>query len=382
MAKEPLDLKKEADANAMREIFELAGQIKDAVKLEIGEPLFTTPEHIIEAAFKAAKDGHTKYTPNAGHRSLREKIAARLNREYNLDLNHANVVVTTGGLGALATSIKALIADGEEILIPDPSWPVYETIITAVGGTSRYYQLKPEDNYLPSAAEIAQRITPRTKVLLFNSPSNPLGVVFPAEKVKELISFAKERNLFIIADEVYEKLVYEGVHTPALSYDTDSRVIGIYSFSKTYAMTGWRIGYAVAPQAIAQKITKLQEPFTWCASDISQMAAEAALDGPQDCVTVMKNAYQENVKVAENILNACNIKYQPPQGSMFMWINIGPHDSGEFCKDFLRKYKVATAPGISFGPTAKNFLRISLVAKREDIETGLTRLAAYLQSMS
>ncbi|KJS88918.1 MAG: hypothetical protein JM58_00095 [Peptococcaceae bacterium BICA1-8] len=366
----------------MGEIFEISRQIKDVIRLEIGEPLFTTPEHIIDAAFKAAKDGHTKYTPNAGHFSLREKIAARLNNDYNLNLYPANIVVTTGGLGALATSIKALIEYGDEVLIPDPSWPVYEAVITAVGGIPRYYQLKSENDYLPSLTDIEEKINSKTKILLFNSPSNPLGVVFPAEKVKELVAFAKEKNLYIISDEVYEKLVYEGVHTPALAFDTDQRVIGIYSFSKTYAMTGWRIGYAVASEIIAPKITKLQEPFTWCASDISQMAAEAALDGPQDCVETMKMVYQKNIEIARNILDTHNIKYQTPQGSMFMWINIGPNNSGEFCKNFLLKHKVATTPGVSFGPTAKGFLRISLVSKPEDIEVGLKRLITYLKRYS
>lgn len=364
--------------SGIREIMDLAIEMKDVIRLEVGEPLFSTPPHIIEAAYEAAKAGFTRYTANAGLLSLRQAIAERLNNDYGLELTFRNVVVTVGGVGALSGAIRALTDLGDEVLIPDPGWPNYETITTCAGARPRYYQLDPEKGFLPSIANLESVATPKTKVLILNSPSNPLGVVFPEEVIRDIVEFARQRDLFVISDEVYDKMIFDGKHTSALSIDTDGRVIGVFSFSKSYAMTGWRVGYIAAAEHIATQIAKIQEAYVSCASGVSQKAAEAALKGPQDCVEVMRCTYRENLNAAREILDRLGLNYQVPQGAFYMWINVGCEDSTAFAKRLLHEQKVAVAPGRTFGPSGERYIRISLASPKEAIQEGLVRIGALL----
>ncbi len=265
----------------IREIMHLAMDMPDAIHLEVGEPGFPTPEHIVEAACAAAKAGFTKYTPNAGVSSLREAIVDKLRKCNGIEASIDNVTVTAGGVCAIATSLLALTEPGEEILIPELSWPDYDMIIAVNGWKPRRYPLLKENGFLPDLDALRRLINDRTKVLMVNSPSNPTGAVFPREIQQGMLEIAKEHDLYLLSDETYDQIVFDGEHVSPAVFDEDGRVLTVFSFSKVYAMTGWRVGYVVASEEIARLITELQEPYVSCASSISQKAAEAALKGPQ-----------------------------------------------------------------------------------------------------
>lgn len=365
--------------SGIREIVELSQGIEGVYHMEIGEPLFQTPMNIIEAGCKALKEGYTKYTPNAGFMPLRKAISDRLNNDYKLALKPENTVVTTGGVQAIANAVRVLTEIGDEVLLPDPGWPNYENIIMSTGAVPVRYTLTPENGFLPSFEELKKLITPKTKVLIVNTPSNPLGVIFPEKIMKEIVSFVKENDLFLISDEVYEKIVFKGKHVSALNYDTDGRVVAIYTMSKSYAMTGWRVGYAVASENIIAQMTKMQEAYVSCTPSVSQKAAEAALTGPQDFIESAKESYLKNRDIAASILNEYGIDYFMPEGAFYMWINAKCEDSTEFAKELLLQRKVAVASGRTFGPSGKSFIRISLASPEETVKNGVRLLAEYIK---
>ena len=365
--------------SGIRDIMDLSASMEDIIHLEVGEPLFNTPSHIIEAAFKAAEEGYTKYTASAGLTSLRKIISDRLNKDYNLNLNSDEVVVTVGGIGAITSSLRALTDLGDEVLVPDPCWPNYQMIISCIGAVPIRYPLDPDRDYQPDLAEMEKLITQKTKVIIINSPSNPLGVVFPEKIVQELVDFARRKDLYIISDEVYEKIIFRGKHVSALSFDTDGRVIGTFSLAKTYAMTGWRLGYAVAAKPVATQIAKLQEAFVSCAPSISQKAAEAAFLGSQDCVEEMRLVYERNLNLAKDLLDAYHIRYQEPSGAFYLWIDVKCEDSTDFARELLINEKVAVAPGVTFGPSGRQYIRISLASPEKAIKSGLESLNVFMK---
>lgn len=364
--------------SGIREIVELSIGMDGVYHMEIGEPLFDTPKHIIEAGCNALKSGYTKYAPNAGFPFLTKAISERLNRDYGLNLKSGNVVVTAGGVQAIAGAVRVLTEIGDEVLVPDPGWPNYDTIIMASGAVPVKYKLKPENKFYPCFEDLEKLITSKTKVIIVNTPSNPLGVVFPEEVMKSIVEFARSKDLFIISDEVYEKIVFEGKHISALSYDTDGRVAAIYTMSKTYAMTGWRIGYAVSAEGIISQMVKMQEAYVSCAPSAFQKAAEAALIGPQDCIEYMKKAYDKNRKTAGAILSEYGIDFFEPKGAFYMWVNVKCEDSRQFAKDLLTDRKVAVAPGSTFGSSGKQNIRLSLASSEETVEKGVRILAEYI----
>ncbi len=367
--------------SGIRELMELSAEMDNVLHLEVGEPLFDTPTVITDDAFRQAKEGFTKYTPNRGFTSLRAACAERLNKDYGLQLNYENVIITVGAVSALAITVRALINSGEEILIPDPGWPNYDMIINCANGIPKLYRLEPEKGFLPSIADLEQRITPRTKAIIINTPSNPLGTVYPPEVMKEIVDFARGKDLFVISDEVYEKIIYNGEHTSALSYDSDDHVIAIFSFSKTYAMTGWRVGYITASQALCSEIGKLQEAYVSCACSVSQKAAEAALAADRGVVDEMVAAYRDNLNLAVSILEHHGLEYFTPSGAFYMWIKVGCTDSSEFARALLKDQRVAVAPGTTFGESGVEYVRISLASPREAIEEGVSRLSKYVQKI-
>ncbi len=369
----------ELKQSGIREIMNVALGMPDVVRLEVGEPLFTTPQHIVEAAYLAARQGYTRYTANAGIPSLRSLIARRVSEDYGVRATPDNVIVTVGAIGALSGAVRAVVDPGDEVLIPDPGWPNYEMIVRCAGAVPRRYPLLAERDYLPDPSVIDGLVGDRTRALIVNSPSNPLGTVFPEGLVRELVELACRRDIFLISDEVYEKIVFEGRHHSASTFDPDGRVIAVFSVSKTYAMTGWRIGYAVAAEPVVRQMAKLQEAYVSCAPSVSQKAAEAALSGPQDCVEEMRRTYQENLSVALSVLEQNGMRYLKPAGAFYVWIHVGCEDSGSFAKQLLTTHKVAVAPGTTFGPSGKEYVRISLAARAEDIREGLNRLASAMR---
>lgn len=369
---------KQLKRSGIREILDLSATMDGVIHLEIGEPLFNTPSHITDAALEAARRGYTKYSPNMGFQSLRQVICQRLQDDFGLGVGPESVVITVGGIGALSTAVRALVDYGDHILIPDPGWPNYEMFACCAGAVPQRYRLRPEMGFLPTVEDLERALTPNSKVLILNSPSNPLGTVFPAALMQQIIDFAGCHDLFVLSDEVYEKIIFEGNHTSALPFDTDGRVVGAFSFSKTYAMTGWRVGYAVASPDIAAQIGKLQEAYVSSACSVAQKAAEAALLSDQNCVEVMRDTYRGNLSVAKSILDDYGIKYVLPKGAFYIWIDVSSKDSSAFAEKLLLTEKVAVAPGSTFGPSGQRYVRVSLASARESVQEGLHRLGDFL----
>lgn len=363
--------------SGIREIVHLAVKVPDAIRLEIGQPHFDTPPHIIEAAAQAARDGYTRYTVNAGIPSLREVVAETTNLRYGTDFTPDNVQVAVGAVGAISTAIRALVDPGDDVLLPDPGWPNYDMIVRCAAACPRTYTLDARTGFLPDPAAIARLIGPRTRVVIINAPSNPLGTVFPPELTERLVAMAHDHGVYLIADEVYERFVFDGRHVSAACFDTAGLVVAVSGVSKTYAMTGWRLGWALASQEVIQQMAKLQEAYVSCAPSVSQKAAEAALRGPQDCVAEMHRCYAENLRVACAALDRAGFDYVKPQGAFYVWVRVGAQDSYAYARRLLQERKVAVAPGRTFGAAGEGFVRLSLAAPAESIREGIERMAGF-----
>ena len=367
--------------SGIREVMDLAAKESNVIHLEVGEPLFQTPSHISTAAYESSVAGYTKYTPNNGLLSLRNTISSRLNEDYGLNVTADNIIITVGAVGAISTAIRAIVDHGDEILIPDPGWPNYEMMIHCAGAIPKHYLLSPESGYLPSLNDIEKLVTPKTKGIVINSPSNPLGTIIPDKLIKEIVDFAYRKNIFVISDEVYEKIVFDCAHNSALKHDKYGCVISAFSFSKTYAMTGWRVGYAVASTEVSSIIGKLQEAYVSCACSISQKAAEAAILSSQACVNNMVSTYHNNLSLAINILDEYGMDYHTPSGAFYMWIKVPSSDSTAFAKMLLTEKKIAVAPGATFGPSGQGHIRISLASPQDSIQEGLNAIGNLVTSM-
>jgi len=309
----------EMPRSGIRVILDLALKIPDAIHLEIGQPNFPTPPHISEAAYQAALHGFTGYAPNAGLPTLREAIVEKVRRDNGIQAGIDNVIVTTGGMGGLFSSLTALLEPGDELLLPDPGYPNFEMVARLCRATVVRYPLDPEKSFQPCLETLPGLVSSRTKAILVNSPSNPTGAVIPAETMAALVSFAAQHDLYLISDECYEKIIFDARHVSPASLDAGGRVISIFSFSKTYAMTGWRVGFVVATAEIAAVVSKLQEATVACTSSVSQKAAEAALKGSQDCVAAMVAAYKSRRDQALVILKRTSFVHTFPRGLFTCW---------------------------------------------------------------
>jgi len=292
--------------SGIREVMEFAAGRDGIIKLHVGEPSFRTPEHIIEAAFAAARGGHTRYTANAGTPELRQAVADRYAPRYGHPVSASEVLIGAGAVNAIAAMLFALVEEGEEVLVPDPGWPNYHGQVMLAHGVAVPYPLKPENDWLPDVADLERLVTPRTKVVILNNPSNPCGVVWPRETVRAVMEWADRHDLWVISDEIYEDLVYDGEMVPAASFGKE-RTISIGGCSKSYAMTGWRIGWAIADAPLVALAGKLQEALVSCPSEVSQEAALAALTGPQECVEHMRQAYEARRDLVRSLLEPAGL---------------------------------------------------------------------------
>ncbi len=363
--------------SGIREVFDLASTIPGAIHLEMGEPSFETPAHIRRAAADAADRGFTKYTPNAGIPELREALARKVSARNGIDASPDQIVVTPGGVAALYGTLLALCDPGDEVLISDPAWPNYRMIAALQHLDVRRFPLDPADGMCPRADLIEERMGERSKVLVLNSPGNPTGAVTSASTLRELVDLAVTYGLWIVSDEVYDELVFDGEVAPSAgAHDSHGCVVTVFSFSKTYAMTGWRVGYAVAPPEIAALLTKAQEPITACVNGPAQMGALAALEGPQDCVAEMRAAYRERRDRVVELLTAGGVPHVEPQGAFYVWVDVSSSGLGgvEFARRLLEDFGVAVAPGSAFGSCGEAFVRVSLAAAPGDLYEGVGRL--------
>jgi aspartate aminotransferase len=368
--------------SGIRLIMDMSAKIPDAIHLEVGQPDFRTPPHIIDAAHQAALDGYTGYTPNAGFDSLREACAAKARRDNGLKCDASNVLVTVGSEGAVASAFVALVDAGDEVLVPEPGWTNYAMLTHAREATPVPYPLLEGDGFVPDAQAVAALVTPRTKMLVINTPANPTGAVYPAETVAALVDVAREHDLYVLSDEAYEKLAFGVEHVSPARYDDDGRVVTAFSFSKSYAMTGWRVGYAVAPERIARLMIQLQEPYYSCAPSVSQKAAEAALSGPQDALHQMVAAYAERQRIVLDTLSPDGYVTYTPQGAFYVLVNIRETGLGsyDFATACLEETHVAVAPGATFGDGADGWVRISTATSTDDVREGARRVRDFLRA--
>ena len=369
--------------STIRVLFDAADQNPDAIRLEVGEPSFTTPQHIIDAASSAAAAGYTRYGPNGGLTSLRELLVDKIQKVNGFKAAFDQVVVTPGAMNGLYSIYAALLNPGDEVLLPTPGFPNMDETVRLLGGQPVFYELERHDGYLPDPDRIASLVTPRTKALFLNTPNNPTGAVLPPERIEAILSVTSERGVWVISDEVYDQLILDD-GLPYLSpgsVDTSMPIISVYSFSKVYSMTGWRVGYVVAPPALAQILRTLQEPQVSCPSTISQKAAEAALTGPREPIEAMRSAYVENRDSAWTRLLELGLEGFRTQGTFYMLIDIAKSGLAplDFSLRLLEETGVAVAPGEVFGPGGNEVIRISLANDRENIELGLDALSSFIE---
>ena len=381
--KAPADRAAALRRSEIRVLFDAAARLgDDVIRLEVGEPSFTTPAHVIEAAARAAHDGHTGYGPNGGLLSLRELLAGKLRHINGIEASPDEIVVTPGAMNALYSIYLALLQPGDEVLLPTPGFPNMDQTVAVLGGRPVFYRLAADEGFLPDIEALEALVTERTKVLFVNTPANPTGAVYGASLMRDLVDFAVRHDLWLLCDEVYDEMVLSDgcVHTAAAPLDADGRVITVCSFSKVYAMTGWRVGYAAAPRPVADLLRKLQEPLVSCPSTISQKAAEAALAGPREPYEQMLAAYRRRRAVALDTAASVGVRAVASDGTLYMLLDVSASgvDDLDFALGLLRSHSVSVAPGSVFGPAGRGWARISLAAESEAIAEGLRRLAKAL----
>src|SRR5918997_799262 len=329
----PSSIASSMPVSRIREIMDLAWADPEAIHLEVGEPDFPTPGHVVEAAHEAARMGRTRYAPNAGLPELREALAEKVVRRNGYGTQPEQVVVTQGGIQALYLVLRALLEPGDEVLLPDPAWPNYRMIAHLLGARVLAYPLVSEEGFLPRLEDLERLVTPRTRAILVNSPSNPLGTVVPRELMEGLLAFARERGLWFISDEVYDEIVFDDDFVSAGSVaDPKDRLVSIYSFSKVYAMTGWRVGYLVAPPDLARNLTRVEGPIVSWVNNPAQMAALAAVTGPQDVVREMREAYRARRDELLGKLDSGGLPSSHPSGAFYVWTDVS--EAGLHSMDF------------------------------------------------
>jgi len=368
--------------SGIREIVNQALLTPGAIRLDVGQPDFPTPQHIKDAGKRAIDENKTFYTHTQGFHSLREKLVAKLARVNGIKTSPERIAAGPGGVGAIAAVLGAVVERGDEVLLPDPGWPNYRMMMAWTGAREVLYPCPPTLGFQPDLDALAGLITPKTKVLLVNSPNNPTGAVYPRETMEAFVALAQKHNLWLLSDECYDQIVLDGSWTsPATLAPDDPRIATIFTFSKTYSMTGWRIGYVTGSAELIDSATKVLESNSSCVSTISQVAAEAALDGPQDCVSEMVDAYRHRRGLVVDLLKEAGLFISEPAGAFYCMADISP--SGMQARDFafalLRERGVSVAPGTAFGRVAANAVRISLASSDQDLREGVGRLAEFVQ---
>jgi aspartate aminotransferase len=374
----------EAHHSGIREVANEALRTPGAIRLDVGQPNFPTPKHISEAGKRAIDENKTFYTHTQGMISLREKLVAKLGRVNGIAVTPDRIACGPGGVGALAAVFGAVVEPGDEVLLPDPGWPNTRMMLAWTSGRGVFYPCPAESGFQPDLDALAGLVTSRTKMLLINSPNNPTGAVYPAATIERMIELAQRHNLWLISDECYDQIILDGSWTsPASIAPDDPRIASVFTFSKSYSMTGWRIGYVAASAELIDTATKVLESNSSCVSTISQVAAEAALDGPQDCVGEMVAAYRHRRNVVVDILREADILISEPTGAFYCMADISRSrlHSRDFAFRLLREKGVSVAPGSAFGAVAAGAVRISLASSDADLREGVGRLAEFIQEI-
>jgi len=373
--------------SAIHEMTRLSRKMEDVAFLSWAKPTSDTPEHIKNAAIKAIKKGFVGgYSESAGLPELRTEIVKKLNRDNNIDATNDQVMVTVGAIEGLAAAVMAIIDPGDEVILPTPTYSTHIRQVLIASGKPVLVPLIEEEEFALNINGLKKAITPKTKAIMYCSPNNPTGTVFKEEELRQLAQISLKNNLVIITDEAYEYFVYgNNKHFSIASIpEVQKNVISSFTFTKTYAMTGWRVGYLYADEKLIPQITKAHIPFAICAPVVSQYAALAALKGPQDCVREFKDHYlSARNLMCERLDNLDSIfQYVKPGGSYLMFPKIlvkEGQNSTAFCKNILKEAKVSTTPGIAFGPTGEGHLRVSFCVPEAQINKAFDRLESYFK---
>ena len=354
----------------------------DVVHLEIGEPDFDTPSNVIEAGSNAMSGGFTHYGPSPGLPDVRERIAREISETRGISVTGDNVVVTPGGKPIMFFAMLALVDEGDEVLYPNPGFPIYESMISFVGGVPVPMRLYESRGFNIDVDEVAGQVTDKTKLMILNSPNNPCGSVVAREDVEALADLARERDITVLSDEIYNRFLYEGEHVSIASFpDMRDRTIILDGFSKTYAMTGWRIGYGVLPMELVEPISRLVTNSVSCTASFTQMAAVEAIDGPQDDAHEMVAEFARRRDIIVSGLNAIpGIQCPMPQGAFYVFPNVqgAGMSSREFADRLLEEAGVACLAGESFGEYGKGYVRFSFANSAENIERALGRIGGFV----
>ncbi len=366
--------------SGIREIMDAFWQTPGAIPLMTGEPNFPTPPHIVEAAARAARDGKTTYVQNSGIPELRDALAHKVRTRNHYHANAENVIVGAGGVQVLQATFAALLAPGDGILLPDPGWPNFRMMAAMQRAVVQPYALAAEHGWVPTAQHLDECADASTRVLLLNSPSNPLGSVIDRARMAEIVELAERRGWWIISDECYDEITFGDAFCSAAEFADLERTITIYTFSKSYSMTGWRVGYAVARESAALQIAKLQEPLISCVNVPAQYAALAALQGSHDVVDTMVAAYRERRDTVCAQFGAAHIPVLVPDGAFYVWADVRsqPLPSRDYALALLRERGVAVAPGSAFGSAGEGYIRVSLATDPTLLHEGVARICGSL----
>ena len=371
--------------SAIHEMTRLSKQVEDPAFLSWAKPTADTPDHIKEGAIHAIRDGLVGgYSTNAGIIELREAVVKKLERDNNIPANPAQVLTTVGAVEGLTAAVMALIDPGDEVLMPSPTYSTHALQVKLASGKPVFVPTIEEQGFAFDFDEFRKAITPRTKAVMYCSPNNPTGTVFDETQLRRLAEFVIENDLMVITDEAYEYFTYDGhEHFSIASIpEMRKRVVSCFTFTKTYAMTGWRLGYLHADESLIPQVAKAHIAFCICPPVVSQYAALAALTGPQDCVTEFREHYRSarDLMCARLDRLSSVFEYQKPTGAYLMFPKIlvpAGQDSMAFCKKLLREARVSTTPGVAFGPTGEGHLRLSFCVPESEINKAFDRIEAY-----
>ncbi len=372
--------------SGIRRIYEIAAHLDGVISLGVGEPDVQVAPHIAVAAKAAWDRDDTNYNPNGGLTPLRRAIVEKLAADNEIAADIEQVWVTIGGTQAIHLAMQLTLADGDELLIPDPGYTTFTMSARMLNAHPVPYSLTPERGFMPSIEELETLVSPRTRMIIVNSPSNPLGAVFSREVLEQLLAFARRHDLWILSDEVYEHFTWGQPHVSLAALDAQTRadagggverVFTAFSLSKTYAMTGIRVGYLITPSGMSQTMRTMQEASIGCVAQPDQYAALAALQGPQEHVADAAAHYRANYVSATAALDARGIRYLEPTGAFYIWADMSHATNGDvasWAESFLLEQRVAVAPGSAFGRSGEGWIRLCLAATEADLLLGISRL--------
>lgn len=370
---------------------ELKAQGVDVISFGVGEPDFNTPQNIIDAAILAMNQGKTKYTAVSGITELKEAIVKKFYNDNGLNYKIENIIVSTGGKQCLFNVFAAILNVGDEVLIPRPYWVSYPELVKLNDGIPVFVETNEEDDFKINFKNLEKSITNKTKAIVVNSPNNPTGSIYSKKELMEIADFAKKYDLYIISDEMYEKLTYGGnkhISIASLNEDAFNRTIVVNGLSKAYAMTGWRVGYAAGKKEIIKLMNNIQSHTTSNVNSIAQYASLEALTGQQEEMKIMQNEFDRRRKVMMKLLDdISDVSYIEPKGAFYILVNIEKilkkfkiSGSSEFCEKLLDRENVVAIPGIAFGED--NYIRLSYATSMDSIETGLNRISNFIKNLN